>query len=184
MSSLEPERGERVLLETCEGGGWRREGGGTRDVKRPQRRTRAPLTLCSPPFLVRQVRDCFEDTRAMLEPAGAVSVAGLKKYVEALHPRRDGSRGNYVAISSDASNIEFDILRFIAGAHPDTHAPSPFPSRLTLLASLCSTSPPSRRARGDGRADGEALRAPHEIVRYVDTKRSAESSQNASSILQ
>ena len=57
------------------------------------------------------VRDCFEDTRAMLEPAGAVGVAGLKKYLGELPVREDGSKGNYVVISSDASNIEFDVLR-------------------------------------------------------------------------
>ena len=60
------------------------------------------------------VRDCFEDTRAMLEPAGAISVAGAKKYLAQQPLNADGSRGNYVAISSDASNIEFGILRFIA----------------------------------------------------------------------
>jgi len=60
------------------------------------------------------VRDCFEDTRAMLEPAGAVAVAGLKKYMSEVAVRPDGTKGNYVVISSDASNIEFDVLRFIA----------------------------------------------------------------------
>ena len=61
------------------------------------------------------VRDAFEDTRAVLEPAGAVAIAGLKKYVDAM-PTLAGtaSKGNFVAVSSDASNIEFDILRFIA----------------------------------------------------------------------
>jgi len=59
------------------------------------------------------VRDAFEDTRAVLEPAGATAIAGLKKYVDAM-PSVGASKGNYVAISSDASNIEFDILRFIA----------------------------------------------------------------------
>jgi len=61
------------------------------------------------------VRDAFEDTRAVLEPAGALSIAGLKKYVDAMPDvPGGGSKGNFVAISSDASNIEFDILRFIA----------------------------------------------------------------------
>jgi len=60
------------------------------------------------------VRDCFEDSRAMLEPAGAISIAGAKKYLASLPMRADGSKGNFVAISSDASNIEFGILRFIA----------------------------------------------------------------------
>jgi len=60
------------------------------------------------------VRDAFEDTRAVLEPAGALGIAGLKKYVEAMPSCAGKSKGNFVAISSDASNIEFDILRFIA----------------------------------------------------------------------
>lgn len=50
----------------------------------------------------------------MLEPAGAISIAGAKKYIASLPTRADGSKGNFVAISSDASNIEFGILRFIA----------------------------------------------------------------------
>merc|ERR1719504_550524 len=50
----------------------------------------------------------------MLEPAGAVAIAGLKKWVGGRPAYSNGSKGNYVAISSDASNIEFDILRFIA----------------------------------------------------------------------
>jgi len=61
------------------------------------------------------VRDAFEDTRAVLEPAGAAAIAGLKKYVDAMPaPAAGDTKGNFVAISSDASNIEFDILRFVA----------------------------------------------------------------------
>lgn len=61
------------------------------------------------------VRDCFEDTRAMLEPAGAISVAGLKRYLALKPPAVEGqSRGNYVVLGTDASCIEFDILRFIS----------------------------------------------------------------------
>ena len=37
------------------------------------------------------VRDCFEDTRAMLEPAGAISVAGAKKYLAQQPLNADGS---------------------------------------------------------------------------------------------
>lgn len=60
------------------------------------------------------VRDCFEDTRAMLEPAGAVSIAGLKRYLANNPAARNIPNANYVCISSDAANIEFDILRFVA----------------------------------------------------------------------
>jgi len=72
------------------------------------------VVLVSQDEICAGVRDTFEDTRAMLEPAGAIAVAGLKKYVDNLPARESGSKGNFVVISSDASNIEFDILRFIA----------------------------------------------------------------------
>lgn len=54
--------------------------------------------------------ECFKDTRAMLEPAGAVSLAGLSKWLE-----RGGAPGNYVAITSDAANIEFEFMEWVAG---------------------------------------------------------------------
>ena len=51
----------------------------------------------------------------MLEPAGAISVAGLKRWLASRPPAPPGkTRGNYVVITSDASCIEFDILRFIS----------------------------------------------------------------------
>jgi len=55
------------------------------------------------------LKDVFEDTRSILEPAGALSVAGLKAWVER-HRTRDRT---YVAISSGA-NMNFDRLRFVA----------------------------------------------------------------------
>ncbi|MES2771299.1 MAG: threonine ammonia-lyase, biosynthetic [Pseudomonadota bacterium] len=55
------------------------------------------------------IKDVFEDTRAILEPAGALAVAGLKEYVQ-----RKQIRGqNLVAIASGA-NMNFDRLRFVA----------------------------------------------------------------------
>jgi threonine dehydratase len=55
------------------------------------------------------IKDIFEDTRSIAEPAGAVSVAGIKKYV-ATH----GVAGEtYVAIACGA-NINFDRLRYIS----------------------------------------------------------------------
>ncbi|KAN0092274.1 threonine dehydratase-like protein [Hyaloscypha variabilis] len=57
------------------------------------------------------IKDVFEDTRSIVEPAGALAVAGLKKYV-ASHPSSDTSR-NLVAIASGA-NMNFDRLRFVA----------------------------------------------------------------------
>jgi len=55
------------------------------------------------------IKDVFEDTRTMLEPAGALAIAGLKKYV-AEHKLQDKQ---LIAISSGA-NINFDRLRHVA----------------------------------------------------------------------
>ena len=57
------------------------------------------------------IKDVFEDTRSIVEPAGALALAGLKKYVSknpAAHPTR-----GLVAIASGA-NMNFDRLRFVA----------------------------------------------------------------------
>src|SRR5438105_7152989 len=55
------------------------------------------------------LKDVFEDTRSILEPAGALSVAGVKAWCER-HKSRDRT---YVAIACGA-NMNFDRLRFIA----------------------------------------------------------------------
>lgn len=57
------------------------------------------------------IKDAFEDTRSIIEPAGALALAGLKKYVS-LHPSPDTNR-ELVAITSGA-NMDFDRLRFVA----------------------------------------------------------------------
>ena len=57
------------------------------------------------------IKDVFEDTRSIVEPAGALALAGLKKYV-AKNPSANPERG-LVAIASGA-NMNFDRLRFVA----------------------------------------------------------------------
>jgi threonine dehydratase len=57
------------------------------------------------------IKDVFEDTRSIVEPAGALAIAGLKKWVAA-NPDEDTSR-QLVAIASGA-NMNFDRLRFVA----------------------------------------------------------------------
>ena len=57
------------------------------------------------------IKDVFEDTRSILEPSGALSLAGLKKWVAA-HPDQDTKR-QLVAVASGA-NMNFDRLRFVA----------------------------------------------------------------------
>ncbi|WP_375464691.1 threonine ammonia-lyase, biosynthetic [uncultured Methylobacterium sp.] len=54
------------------------------------------------------VKDIFDDTRAVSEPSGALSLAGAKAYAA-----REGGTGTLVAVSSGA-NLNFDRLRHIA----------------------------------------------------------------------
>ncbi|MGR9107797.1 MAG: threonine ammonia-lyase, biosynthetic [Gammaproteobacteria bacterium] len=56
------------------------------------------------------IKDIFDDTRTIAEPAGALGVAGIKRYV-AEHPLLRGE--NLIAIESGA-NINFDRLRYVA----------------------------------------------------------------------
>jgi len=55
------------------------------------------------------LKDVFEDTRSILEPSGASSVAGAKKYLA----ERNLQGVNAIAVTSGA-NMNFDRLRFVA----------------------------------------------------------------------
>jgi threonine dehydratase len=55
------------------------------------------------------IKDVFDETRSVMEPAGALAVAGLKCWVE----RTGVTNGRLVAILSGA-NMNFDRLRFVA----------------------------------------------------------------------
>jgi threonine dehydratase len=55
------------------------------------------------------IKDVFEDTRSILEPAGALAIAGAKAYVE-----RTGIRGKTLVAVACGANMNFDRLRFVA----------------------------------------------------------------------
>jgi len=55
------------------------------------------------------IRDIFEDTRSIVEPAGALAVAGAKKYINDNNLRNE----TFVVINGGA-NVNFDRLRHIA----------------------------------------------------------------------
>jgi threonine dehydratase len=55
------------------------------------------------------IKDVFEDTRAILEPAGALAVAGAKAWVE-----RRRTRGRTLVAIACGANMNFDRLRFVA----------------------------------------------------------------------
>jgi threonine dehydratase len=55
------------------------------------------------------IKDVFEDTRSILEPAGALAVAGMKAWL-----RDNAIRGRNVVAIACGANMNFDRLRFVA----------------------------------------------------------------------
>src|SRR5512140_1536147 len=55
------------------------------------------------------LKDVFEDTRSILEPAGALAIAGVKAHVA-----RTGVRDRTFAAIACGANMNFDRLRFVA----------------------------------------------------------------------
>ena len=67
------------------------------------------MILVSTDEICAAIQDIFEDTRSIMEPAGALAVAGLKRHVAGTDARGQ----TLVAINSGA-NVNFDRLRHIA----------------------------------------------------------------------
>lgn len=56
------------------------------------------------------IKDVFNETRSILEPAGAVAVAGAKAFL-----RRPEGRGATVVAVTSGANMNFDQLRVVSG---------------------------------------------------------------------
>ena len=67
------------------------------------------VLLVSTDEICAAIKDIYEDTRSIAEPAGALSVAGLKRYVE-----RDGIESATLVAVDCGANVNFDRLRHIA----------------------------------------------------------------------
>jgi threonine dehydratase len=55
------------------------------------------------------IQDVFEDTRSIVEPSGALAVAGIKKFVA-----REGWKGKRLVAINSGANMNFDRLRHVA----------------------------------------------------------------------
>ena len=55
------------------------------------------------------IKDVYEDTRSILEPAGALAIAGLKA-----HALRSGWKDKALVAVASGANMNFDRLRFVA----------------------------------------------------------------------
>jgi threonine dehydratase len=85
------------------------------------------------------IKDVFEDTRVVLEPAGALSIAGAKAWVE-----RHGAQGRTLVAVASGANTNFDRLRFIAeeaevGEHREAVLAVTIPERPGSFRKFCAT---------------------------------------------
>ncbi len=84
------------------------------------------------------IKDVFEDTRSILEPAGALSIAGMKKDISTSEYRNK----DLVAIACGA-NMNFERLRFVAeraelGEYKEAMLAVEIPEKPGSLVELCN----------------------------------------------
>jgi len=85
-------------------------------VKRPGEETLAlcrahvdEILLVDTDEICAAIQDVFEDTRSIVEPAGALAVAGIKKFVA-----REACTGRRLVAVNSGANMNFDRLRHVA----------------------------------------------------------------------
>jgi threonine dehydratase len=60
------------------------------------------------------IKDVFTDTRSILEPSGALAIAGAKAYVERSASSRNPVKNETLVAIASGANMNFDRLRFVA----------------------------------------------------------------------
>ena len=102
--------GERVTLERVgifhDGVAVRRVGA---ETFRLAQRYVDEVVLVSTDETCSAIQDIFEDTRAIVEPAGGLAVAGMKKWIA-----REGCRDRRLVAINCGANMNFDRLRHVA----------------------------------------------------------------------
>ncbi len=67
------------------------------------------IVLVDTDALCAAIKDMFQDTRSILEPSGALAVAGAKLYA-----KREKLKGETLVAIASGANMNFDRLRFVA----------------------------------------------------------------------
>jgi len=85
------------------------------------------------------MQDIFEENRTIVEPAGALSVAGIKKFIA-----REGWQGKTVVGINCGANVNFDRLRHVAeradiGAQREALFAVEIPEQLGSFLKFCET---------------------------------------------
>jgi threonine dehydratase len=84
------------------------------------------------------IKDIFEDTRSIVEPSGALALAGAKRWIERRH-----ARDKTVVAVTGGANMNFDRLRFVAeraelGEHREAVIAVTIPERPGSFRNLCA----------------------------------------------
>ncbi len=97
------------------------------------------VILVSTDEICAAIKDIFDDTRAITEPAGALAVAGIKKYVE-----RERCQGLQLVAINSGANLNFDRLRHVSeraelGEKRETLLTVTIPERPGSFKQFCET---------------------------------------------
>jgi len=132
--------GERVVLEQvglfADGVAVRQAG---EETFRIAREYVDEILLVSTDEICAAIKDIYDDTRSITEPAGALAVAGIKKYVE-----REGVEGKTLVAIDSGANMNFDRLRHVAeraelGEHREVLFAATIPERPGSFRKFCET---------------------------------------------
>ena len=102
------------------------------------------------------IKDVFTDTRVILEPAGALAIAGAKVYAE-----RARARGKTLVAVASGANMNFDRLRFVAeeaelGEHREALLAVTIPERPGSFKAFCELLGPRNVTEFNYRYDNPA----------------------------
>ena len=89
------------------------------------------------------IKDVFEDTRSILEPAGALAVAGLKAYADRADPDGKPLHSKTLVGIASGANMNFDRLRFVAeraetGEHREAVIAVTIPEKPGAFKTFCN----------------------------------------------
>ena len=132
--------GRRVALEQV---GLFADGAAVKQVGRETfalcRRLVDDMVLVNTDEICAAIKDVFEDTRVVLEPSGALAIAGAKAWAE-----KSSLRGRTLVAVASGANTNFDRLRFIAeqaelGEHREAILAVTIPERPGSFKKFCAT---------------------------------------------
>src|ERR1700691_571361 len=137
--------GKRVTLERvgmfADGVAVRRVGEETFELVR---RYVDEIVLVDTDEICAAIQDIFEDTRAIPEPAGALALAGIKRYLERSASSGGGIRDQRLVAINSGANMNFDPLRHVAeradlGAEREALLAVEIPERPGSFLQFCET---------------------------------------------